>query len=142
MAGGVEEHAEVAGLGLVVGLDRSQVEHRGLAGVEVVEVDVEVGLLGDRAFRPRGSLVVVDLLERHLALRGVQLEPPAVGVFDDAASDDGSVELGQCRRIRAVEGGHVEPTDRWLLLHAPKVAVRERNEPRCRSGGGVRRIPS
>ncbi len=111
MTGRVGEHPEVVGARLVVGLDGAELDHGGLADVEVVDVDVEVRLLGHRPVGPRRSDMTIDLLERDLALRGVDLDPSAVRVLDDAATDDGPIEPGQGMGIGAVEGGHVKSTD-------------------------------
>ena len=60
----VEEDAERAVLGLNLGLARAEGHNRGLAGVEVVNVEVDVGLLWLVGTGPQRWPVIGSQLER------------------------------------------------------------------------------
>ncbi len=132
MPGWVEVDAEFLA-GLELAFARAQCQDPGLAGIEVGNVKVDVGLLGVLGARPDGRLIVINLLEGDCrACRTAQMEPigPFVQAFDLPVQDR-SIELGKSLRVRAVEGdqrkhdglfGHVSETTRshrsgyaWLL---------------------------
>lgn len=64
MTGGVEVDAKRR-TRLKLGFARAQGEHLLLGYVEIIDVDVDVGLLGMLAARPHGRLVVRCELERE-----------------------------------------------------------------------------
>ena len=113
MVDGVEVDAErLPGLGGV--LARADREHASLTLVEVVDVEVEMLLLGVLLTGPRGCLVVPDSLEgqRDRAVRP-QLHPLIVGCFViDGPAGDGGIEGGEGTGIRAVDGGPGQSGDR------------------------------
>jgi hypothetical protein len=105
---GVEVDPERVAVGLA-GLDLvaagAEGQHRRLRDVDVVHREVEVELLRPLRVGPGGRDVVVRLLEGE-ARAGPELEHDPVrglGVVVELAADQGSVELGQGERVRAVE---------------------------------------
>ncbi len=105
---------------------RAQLQRPRLAGVEVVDQDVEVRLLRAGRVRPPRRGVVADLLEHHaLAAAGDQR---ALGtVVGDLHAQQVGVEAGQRRRVRRVDR-HREQlhhrADAVLLAQVERVAGR------------------
>jgi len=109
---GIEEDPEgLARLHLV--LTGAQRDDRSLSGVEVVDLQVEVQLLGMFGARPLGRAVVRDALERQRnAAGGRELHPVVLGVVAvDGRSEDGRVERGELLRVGAVERDDLQPGD-------------------------------
>lgn len=101
MAGGVEEDPE-AGPGLVVMLGRAQREDGGLRGVEVVDRDIDVHLLGHVLPWPAGSGEILDPLEADgVAIVGAH--GPPVAVARHLPVKEGAVELRQRLGLGAVK---------------------------------------
>ena len=116
----VEEDAK-ARTGLEVRLDGAQREYLLLGGVEIIDVEVEMGLLRPLLAWPQGGLVIGCELkgDRDVAV-GAQLYPVAVVVFD-VAPGDGAVEAGQGPRVTTVEGNHTQSSDRSHVLRVSRV---------------------
>lgn len=123
---GIEEHNEGTVLTRLMTVPRcpgSFSEGCGLCNR--IDVEVEVGLLGDRPVRPLRSLVIFDLLasqrESAVLSLGRQHVNPA-GIFLRGAflpPEQHGIEVSQRLRIRAVEGEH-------MLLGANRSAVHAR----------------
>ena len=113
MTAGVEENAK-GRTRLHVGFAGAQGENLLLGRVEIIDVDVDVGLLWSFAARPHGGLMVGCELERERdTALAAQLHPIIVSALDLQARDRG-VEHGQGTGVTAVErydaqssnGGH------------------------------------
>jgi hypothetical protein len=112
MAGGVEEDPErVAGLVLV--LHGAQGDDSSFTLVEVIDVDVEVHLLGRALPGPLRSPIPLDTLERdRRSLVGMlDVGPAAVVVDVDRPVEEGTVEAGEFAGIRAVDRDDGEAGD-------------------------------
>ena len=104
VTGRVEEDAERRAR-LVLVLGRTELQHRRLRGVEVVDDHVDVHLLRDLLSRPlrvRGE--VADLLELRASRRSrLGRRPTGVAVLGDLPVEQGAVEVGEGLRVGAVE---------------------------------------
>ena len=102
MTGGIEEDAE-RGARLVLGLRRPEFEHGLFSGIEVVDHDVDVHLLGDVLARPVRRTELLDALEADalVTCRVAHLAPPFVRAR--LPIEQGAVELGEAAGVVAVE---------------------------------------
>ena len=117
MTGGVEVDAKRR-TRLKLGFARTQGEHLLLGYVEIVYVDVDVGLLWMLAARPHGRLMVRCELERERGTAvAAQLHPIVISTFNLHARD-GAVERGERAGITAVECDDAQSSD-WS--HEPRV---------------------
>lgn len=95
-------------------LPRAGSESLALALREVVDVEIEVTLLGNRAAGPRGRGEVVDLLAADPEMASVlagwnDVGPPGnVGIARDLPAEKPRVELGQSVAVGAIEDEVVE----------------------------------
>jgi hypothetical protein len=102
MPGGVEEHAERRPR-LVFSAGRAELEHCLFSGIEIVDHDVDVHLLGDVLARPLRWPELCDPLEADalVACRVAHLTPTVVRAR--VPIEQGTVELGEAARVVAVE---------------------------------------
>jgi len=102
MTCGVEEDAE-RGARLVFGPARTEFEHCMFSGIEVVDHDVHVHLLGDVLARPMRRPELRHALEADalVTCRVADLAPTFVR--DRLPIEQGAVELGEAARIVAVK---------------------------------------
>ncbi len=133
MPGRVEKDPEVVGSRLHGSLAGTHLQHGGLRPIEILDIDVDVGLLGDVTLGPRHRAMVLDLLEGELPRRGVQLPPASLRVLVQFTADDRPVELGERPRVGAVDGSEVETADR--LNHGVDATARSRPAAVVRQGG-------
>src|SRR5581483_3883543 len=99
----------------MLGLGRAEGDRLRLGGIEVVDHDVEMHLLGYVLPRPLGRGVVVHLLERD-ALAVVRADVDPVRLDLGFPVQHGGVEGGQGGRVRAVEDDARKACD----SHAPQ----------------------
>src|SRR5262245_18664605 len=102
MAGGIEEHAKGRAR-LVFSLRSTEFEHGLFPGIEVVDHDVHVHLLGNILARPHRRPELLDALEADaLVTGGVAYLTPSV-VRARLPIEQGAVELGEASGVVAVE---------------------------------------
>ena len=110
MPGRVEEDPKSIAW-LMIGLGGAELEHCSLGLVEVVDVHVNVHLLRDHLSRPLWRSVGINPLEaQRVAVIGADRTPVGVVLFDLPA-EQGTVELGQCFGVGAVEDNDWEASD-------------------------------
>jgi hypothetical protein len=109
--GGVEEDAEGCP-GLVLVLGGAKLEDGRLGGVQVVDVDVEVHLLGDVLAGPLRRVEALDPLEADaVAIVGAD-EAHVRLVLHDRPVEQGAVELREALGVGAVEDDDGDTSDR------------------------------
>ena len=127
MTGRVEEDSE-RGAGLELRPNGTELEHGPLPGVEIVDHDIEVHLLGDVLARPLRCPEVVDTLEADALITGrvADLAPAVVRLRRPI--EQRSVELGEATGVVAVEDERGKACDG----HAGNVrTVADSSRPEC-----------
>ncbi len=110
----IEVDAEVLPAGLCVRLRRADGEDGLLAGVEIIDIEVDVQLLRMIIARPRRWLMIRGQLERNRrSVWADELHPVVlvVGFAPELPARHGGVELGKFQRSRAIEGDDAESSD-------------------------------
>src|SRR5947209_5742291 len=114
----VEEHAE-GRTGLVLVLGRAEREHLRLGGVEVVDVHVDMHLLGYVLSRPLGRGIGLHLLEADaVAVVGADLGP--AGFHLGLPVQHRAVEGSENARVRTVEDDAREACDSHARHRTPE----------------------
>lgn len=119
MPGWVKIHTELGGRRLHVRPECAERKHLGFSCVEIVDRDVDVGVLRSGTGRPRWGRVVVD------SLKGKDRDPhrivelhPFKGLGGDDSDDEVGIEPAQYDGVGAVENGGDQTGGR----HSPTVA--------------------
>ena len=83
-----------------------------LSGIQVVDANVDVGLLWPLGTRPQRQLVVLHLLEAQARMTtAVTDDDPVVLSGSDLPPDQGGVELSQSQRLGTVKDGRAKTRD-------------------------------
>ena len=132
MSSGVEEDPEGRARLMAV-LGRAQLEDGRLGNIEVVDIDIDVHLLGRFLPRPLRSRIPVDLLEGDgVAIVGADGPPVGVALLHLPVKE-GAVELRQRFGVGAVEDDNGVASDSHGLTVKPQAdTVRPENQPVCR----------
>lgn len=104
MACGIQQNPPPVGVRLELGLDCPQCQQPGLGGIQVIDAQLDVGLLFLDRVRPGGTAVVGEPVESQSGHAVLTEQHEIVGGEDDGQAESLTVEAGQFCGIRAVEG--------------------------------------
>ena len=129
MPGGIGVNEAVIGVGLELEFSSSGREYSPFRGFQVIDEEIEVHLHGDFAVRPGWRNVIVDLLERDLAVPAGHRRP--MGTAIRGSSGDFGVKRRERESIRGVdrdsaEGdlvGHVTTVERAFATIPSRIGI-------------------
>src|SRR6478735_12190050 len=116
---GVDAPAVAVGADGVLPQGRAEGEDAALLGLDVVDIEVEMELLGVLPVGPLRGAVVLHRGEGQLDLAALDAGPAAVAALLDRATHHLGVESSQLQRVRAVDDDVGESQHPAILPRAP-----------------------